>query len=60
MCVCGSYSGPEVLFGEITIDLLEARFWIASALPTMLKLMATSPFIGTNLIKVPEPSLSPL
>ena len=33
----GSYSGPEVGFGEIAIDLLQARFWtsrITSALPT--------------------------
>jgi hypothetical protein len=27
-------SGPEVGFEEIFVDLLEARFWIVSALPT--------------------------
>jgi hypothetical protein len=27
---CGCYSGPEVGFEEITIDLLQARFWPAS------------------------------
>jgi hypothetical protein len=44
MCVCGSYSGPEVLFGEITIDLLESRFWPI----TRDRSVATSPFVGTN------------
>ena len=29
-----SCSGPEVGFGEISIDLLQARLWIASCLPT--------------------------
>ena len=28
----GSYSGPEVGFEEIAIDLPEARFWIASGI----------------------------
>jgi hypothetical protein len=27
-------TGPEVLFGEISIDLLQARFWITSGLLT--------------------------
>ncbi len=27
-----NYSGPEVGFGEIAIDFLQARFWIASGL----------------------------
>jgi hypothetical protein len=27
--------GPEVLFGEIAIDLLQARFWITSGWPTI-------------------------
>jgi hypothetical protein len=26
----GSYSGPEVGFEEITLELLQVRFWIAS------------------------------
>jgi hypothetical protein len=29
------YSGPEVGFEEIAIDLLQARFWITSDLPTI-------------------------
>jgi hypothetical protein len=29
-------SEPEVGFEDITIDLPEARFWIASELPTIL------------------------
>ena len=29
-----SESGPEVGFGETAIDLLQARFWITSELPT--------------------------
>jgi hypothetical protein len=29
-----SHCGPEVLFEEIAIDLLRARFWIVSALPS--------------------------
>jgi len=35
----GSYSEPEVGFGDIAADLREARFWIASwlfALPTSM------------------------
>jgi hypothetical protein len=30
----GSYSGPEVGFEEIAIDLRQARFWITSGWPT--------------------------
>src|SRR6266849_1562452 len=30
----GNCSGPEVSFAEITVDLLEARFWIDSGWPT--------------------------
>lgn len=29
------YSGPEVLFEEMAIDLLQARFWITSGWPTI-------------------------
>jgi hypothetical protein len=28
------FFGPEVLFEEIAIDLLQARFWIVFGLPT--------------------------
>ena len=31
----GSYSEPEVGFGDIAADLREARFWIVSELPTI-------------------------
>jgi hypothetical protein len=31
----GAGSGPEIGFEEIAIDLLEARFWTTSVLPTI-------------------------
>jgi hypothetical protein len=31
----GTYCGPEVGFAEIAVDLLQARYWIVSALPTI-------------------------
>src|SRR3982074_3739889 len=37
---CGSDSGPEVEFEDITIDLPEARFWIASGWPSTRELSA--------------------
>ncbi|MGA7559603.1 MAG: hypothetical protein WBW01_02530 [Terriglobales bacterium] len=30
----GRYSGPEVRFEEIDIDVSQARFWITSVWPT--------------------------
>ena len=47
----GSYSGPEVGFEKITLDLLQARFWITSGLPTtrdLTRYVNTRAFVGTN------------
>ena len=33
-CSVDANGGPEVGFGEVAIDLREARFWIVSGLPT--------------------------
>jgi len=44
----GRIGTPEVSFEEIAIDLLQARFWIASGLPTIRALMTRSAFPSIN------------
>jgi hypothetical protein len=53
----GSYSGPEVGFGEIAIDLLQARFW---PINKGGRSVAKSAFIAANPTRVEKLTAQPI